>query len=230
MIKLSIVIPCHNEADNLAELLQEFSKVIGDDMELILVNNNSTDNTEKVLKEMINKYKFFTYINEPKQGYGRAILSGLRVASGEFIGWTHGDLQTPPADIIKAFDIIKQEGKSNNLYIKGNRKRRSFFDNIFTVGMSIFETIFLGKIMWDINAQPNIFHRSFFNKWINPPIDFSLDLYAYYFAKKNKNKIIRFPVYFPPRKRGESSWNHGFTSKWKFIKRTLLFSFNLKNS
>ena len=50
--------------------------------------------------------------------------------------------------------------------------------------MSLFETIYIGKALWDINAQPNIFHRQFFEGWSNPPFDFSLDLYALYMSKK----------------------------------------------
>ena len=82
--------------------------------------------------------------------------------------------------------------------------------------------------MWDINAQPSIFNRELYEKWIDPPKDFSLDLYAYYKAKKMNYKIKRFSVNFPPRKYGESKWNFSLSSKLKFIKRTILFSFNLK--
>lgn len=82
--------------------------------------------------------------------------------------------------------------------------------------------------VWDINAQPNIFHRSFFESLHNTPKDFSLDLYFLYMAKKRGLNVIRFDVLFPERVHGESSWNTGFLSKWKFIKRTIDFSIKLK--
>jgi hypothetical protein len=94
--------------------------------------------------------------------------------------------------------------------------------------MSIFETIYMRVSLWEINAQPNIFHKSFFANWKNPPHDFALDLYAYYRAQKIKLKIIRFPVCFPPRIHGQSKWNNSFADKWKFIKRTVGFSVKLK--
>jgi hypothetical protein len=62
----------------------------------------------------------------------------------------------------------------------------------------------------------------------NPPNDFSFDLYAYYLAKSNNYKIIRFPVLFPERIHGKSTWNTSLQSKIKFIKRTLDYSFKLK--
>ena len=82
--------------------------------------------------------------------------------------------------------------------------------------------------MWDINAQPNIFPKSFYLRWKNPPYDFSLDLYAVFMARKNKIKVIRFDVLFPKRIHGMSSWNTGLKAKWKFIKRTIDFSIKLK--
>lgn len=89
-------------------------------------------------------------------------------------------------------------------------------------------TDFMGKILYDVNAQPNIFSKEFFSSWENPPKDFALDLYALYMAKKNKLKVIRFNVLFPERIHGQSTWNTGLASKWKFIKRTMLFSLELK--
>ena len=94
--------------------------------------------------------------------------------------------------------------------------------------MSIFETVFMGKFLYDVNAQPNIFSKQFFSTWKNPPKDFSLDLYSLYLAKKRKQKITRFDVLFPERIHGESTWNTGLGAKWKFIKRTIGFSLELK--
>jgi len=94
--------------------------------------------------------------------------------------------------------------------------------------MGAFESIYLGVSLNDINAQPNLFHRSFFESWQDPPHDFSLDLYAFYMARKMGLEVIRFPVVFKDRMHGHSHWNFGWKSKWKFIKRTLDYSFTLK--
>ena len=83
--------------------------------------------------------------------------------------------------------------------------------------------------MWDINAQPTIFSRDLYEFWKNPPLDFSLDLFAFYMAKTNRYNIKRFSVDFPERIYGTSKWNIDFKTKLKFIKRTLKFSMKLKN-
>ncbi len=230
-MKFSIVVPCYNEAKNIPLILNEFDTIIKrNDIEVILVDNGSTDNTNEVIELYLSKYKFARSIKiDINQGYGFGIVSGLNVAKGELIGYTHADMQTNPTDLLTALEIVENLKNCENCYVKGNRKGRPLFDQIFTIGMSLFESLYLKKILWDINAQPNVFHRNFFEKIKDScPKDFSLDLYLLYMAKKMRFKVIRFKVVFPPRVFGKSSWNTGIISKWKFIKRTLDFSYKLK--
>ena len=94
-MKLSIVIPCYNEGKNIPLILSRFDEVINrKDIEALLVNNGSTDNSEEVLDELLPKYPFARVVNvQENKGYGYGILTGLREASGTFIGWTHADMQ-----------------------------------------------------------------------------------------------------------------------------------------
>ena len=228
-MKLSIVVPCYNEEKNIPLILERFRQVLKrTDVEVILVNNGSTDRSAEVLEKLLPQYSFAKTVLVPvNQGYGYGILQGLKAANAEYIGWTHADMQTDPYDVIKALEII-EKASSKDVFVKGNRKHRPAFDEFFTMGMSCFESIFLGARLYDINAQPNIFPKEFFESWNNPPHDFSLDLYALYMAKKKGLEVIRFPVLFPERQFGTSSWNTGLKSKWKFIKRTISFSVELK--
>lgn len=230
-MKLSIVVPCYNEAANLPHLLAAYAAAITrDDIEVLLVNNGSTDTSASVLAELAPQYsRFLRVVTVPvNQGYGFGILAGLQSATGDYLGWTHGDLQTPPPDVVRGLDIIEASAHPDTVYIKGTRVGRPLFDRFFTFGMSIFETLYLKRWLYDINAQPNIFPRSFFATWENPPHDFSFDLYVLYTAKKAKLHIVRFIVPFLARQHGHSSWNTGLKSKWKFIKRTIAFSLELK--
>ncbi len=228
-MKLSIVVPCYNEEENIPLILNKFNEVIKrDDVEVILVNNGSTDNSEDVFNELVPKYSFAKLVKvEVNQGYGYGILQGLKETKGQYIGWTHADMQTDPYDVIKALEIA-ENSKEEKIFVKGNRKGRPLFDVFFTFGMGCFETLLMGQFLWDINAQPNIFSRELFDNWQNPPFDFALDLFALYEAKKQGYKIIRFPVFFPERIHGSSHWNTGLAAKMKFIKRTIEFSFKLK--
>ncbi len=162
------------------------------------------------------------------QGYGHGILAGLREAKGEILGWTHADMQTDPMDFAKGLEFFNRYG--NDIFVKGKRQGRPLTDLFFTIGMSFFETILLKNPLWDINAQPTIFSKKNFQKWMNPPHDFSLDLFTYYMAKQSKLNIHRFPVLFSARAYGVSHWNINWSSKKKFIRRTIQFSIQLKKS
>lgn len=232
MIKLSVVIPCFNEAENIPLILKRFQAVgPRDDLELLLLDNGSTDDTARVLSELLPEYSFARTSRVPvNKGYGFGIMQGLKASKGEYLGWTHADMQTDPADLLRALDIIEARNHPRNIYVKGKRRGRPLSDSIFTLAMSVFESIYLGTSLWDINAQPNIFHRSFLQSWKSPPDDFALDLYAFYLARQQGLEIVRFDVHFPQRIHGSSKWNTGLAAKWKFIKRTLDFSTRLKQA
>ena len=225
---LSLVIPCFNEGDNIPILINNLKKVFKDNKhEVIIVNNGSTDQTKDLIEDLIATNSNFKVVHISENiGYGNGILKGLEIATGEILGWTHADLQTDPLDALKGLKSFEKEDKK--IFVKGLRKGRSIIDKSFTFFMSLFELFILGKYMRDINAQPTLFSRSLLESWKNPPIDFSLDLYAYYIALKYNYRISRFPVKFPKRIYGISKWNYSFTSKIKFIKRTIKFSMELK--
>ena len=226
-MKLSLVIPCYNEAANLPLLLERCASLDGPDIEVILVDNGSTDQSPEVLQTLLPKYPHCRSVRVPiNQGYGFGILSGLQAATGELLAWTHADMQTDPNDVLKGLAIFKAHG--TNIYVKGRRIHRPFADAFFTIGMSIFETPLLRTRLWDINAQPNMFSRTFFETWVNPPHDFSLDLYVYFTARNQGLPVYRFPVEFEQRAHGVSHWNVNWAAKKKFIMRTIDFSIELK--
>jgi glycosyltransferase involved in cell wall biosynthesis len=227
-MKLSLIIPCYNESENIPLIFQRCSKLINNGVfEVILVDNGSTDGSDKVIKSLLLKHSAIRSIRVPVNlGYGYGILEGLRVANGDILSWTHADLQTDPADIITGLKFFNKYG--TDIFVKGRRYGRPRKEIIFTIGMSFFESLLLRKTLWDINAQPTMFSRDFYESWKHPPHDFSLDLYAYYFAKIKCIKTYRFLVYFGPRAKGVSSWNIGVYAKLKFILSTINYRLELK--
>jgi len=228
--KFSLIIPCYNEAANLPSVLDRCGSLADDgSIEVVLVDNGSTDDTPQILAALLPRFPGTTTVRvERNRGYGFGILSGLRVARGSVLGWTHADMQTDPRDVLRGLTLFDQFGSDS--FVKGRRHGRPFADVFFTTGMSLFETILLGTPMWDINAQPTIFSRRFFDSWQNPPFDFSLDLYAYYCARKAGLGVHRFPVIFGQRAHGVSHWNVNWTRKREFIRRTVQFSLQLRKA
>ena len=226
-MKLSLIIPCYNEASNLPLLLEKCSLVTRTgEIEVILVDNGSTDATAAVLNHLLPSYPGCRSVRVAvNKGYGNGILAGLEIAQGDILGWTHADLQTNPQDALQG--LAKFNDSVDEIFVKGARYGRPMTDALFTFGMSIFETVLLRKRFWDINAQPTMFSRRFYKSWVNAPKDFSLDLYAYYMAKEANLRIVRFPVKFGVRAHGISHWNISWSDKLRFIKRTALYSWRL---
>lgn len=231
----SIVVPCYNEEKNIHKLVKRFEAIadgfISEGFELVLVNNGSSDGTYTAINQECKSHSFITKVNVlENQGYGYGIIQGLKACKGEWLGWIHADLQIPPEAFLEFREKIDgDKDKAQNTYFKGRRSNRPLSDVFFTACMGIFESLYLKQKLWDINAQPTLIHRSFYEKIKNPPYDFSLDLYVYYLAKKFKMDVIRVSVVQQQRKEGISSWNDGkLRARINFINRTLTFSKELK--
>ena len=237
---LSIILPCYNEQDNLEFLFNSLDPVAAahQDLEIILVNNGSTDNSLAVFEQEITKRNstiFKVVTVEKNIGYGYGILTGLRAANGDILSVTHADRQTDPMDVLKALDLfhknLHSETSEGSLLVKGYRKNRRPMEAFFSWGMGFLSSIALGTRLTEINAQPKLFSKSFFdNIEKDAPHDFSLDLYFLYHAKK-AGRIIDFPVYFAKRVAGEAKGGSGSSWKvrWKLMKRIFKYIFELSN-
>lgn len=232
---ISIVVPCYNEEKNIQRLIKRFvpiaKKLDSKGFELLLVDNASNDGTLKEIEKGANKFSFIkkVVIEGKNRGYGYGIIQGLKKCNGEWLGWIHADLQLPPEAILDFIKIVDSDPiKAKNTYFKGKRRNRPVSDTFFTIGMGIFESVYLRQWMWDINAQPTLIHRNFYQQLKYFPVDFSLDLYVYYMARRVKLHVVRVPVVQRKRKEGVSSWNNGMRARMKFIKRTYNYSKKLK--
>lgn len=235
-MQLSIVVPCYNEADNLVDLIAAFRAVAGEreDIEVIFVNNGSKDQSAGIFAEQLARpQNAFARVVDvvANEGYGHGILSGLRHAKGEYLAWTHADLQTDPADVVEAWKLLTASPDPKMSLVRGRRKGRPLLDRAFTGGMSLFASLALSSRLRDINAQPKVFHRSFFESIeAAAPKDFSLDLYWLYRANVRGLKSIEIPVFFHPRLRGEAKGGGSFKLKYKLTKRTARYIFELRRN
>ena len=222
MNQIEIVIPCFNEARNLPGLIQLLKELVeNSELSFVLVDNGSTDGSAEILSKVINP-KICVVTLEINQGYGGGILAGLRQCNRQFVGWMHSDLQTSPIVLLG-----KQFHATPNALIKGQRTGRRFSERLFTIGMAVIESIIFRQRLWDINGQPSIFPRKWFEKLENPPKDFSLDLFLYVQARRSGLNIIRPRVEFGKRFAGSSTWNTGIKSQIHFVKRTIRYSVSL---
>ena len=233
MNKLSIILPCYNESENLVNILERFKAVLKErtDIDIILVNNGSTDNSSEVFTRELAKpeFHFARLVDVPmNKGYGYGIMAGVRQADAEFIAWTHADMQTDPSDVLVALEKAESQANPSSTLIKGRRIARNPLDSFFTFGMSLISSVALSQKLYDINAQPKLFHQSFLDHLEDAPDDFSLDLYLLYKFRKMQYPIIDLKVNFADRLHGEAKGGGTFKGKIKLIKRTWAYIFKLK--
>ena len=233
--KITCVISCYNEEENLPKLIDEIKQYdLNKCFNFIIVNNGSLDNSFLVLENIKkkNKLKNIKFLNLNKNlGWGNGILEGLKRSDTSIVGWTHGDLEYSLSALLEINKIISKKKlfDDKNFFIKGKRINRQFGKYLMSKLMSYICSIILMQKMSDINAQPFFFHVSHYKKWTKPPKDLALDMFAYYkILKVNKCCEIRFNVEQTNRIHGSSSWNINFFSKFKLAYNFLKSAIKIK--
>jgi glycosyltransferase involved in cell wall biosynthesis len=227
--RLSVVLPCYNEARGLAGILRRFAEVdAGQDYELLLVDNGSRDNTQEVLGQLLPEHPRARCVPiEINQGYGHGIYTGLQAARGELLAWSHADLQTDPGDVFRALARLEQSPAPERVLVKGHRYGRRVGERIISRGMEVVALLLLRRCLREINAQPKLFHRGLLQHLNAPPPGFNFDVYVLYRAVSNGWTVDSIPVQFPPRPYGQSNWAATWRSKCRTIAHSVAFMLRL---
>lgn len=111
--KLSVVIPAFNEAVNLENLLPGLINHLtqaGITHEILVVNDNSSDNTEFTLQKLMGLYPSLRYVNNaPPNGFGLAVRCGLQAFTGDAVVIVMADGSDAPEDVVRFYRKL-QEG------------------------------------------------------------------------------------------------------------------------
>lgn len=104
-MKLSVVIPAHNEEQNVGRCVAELQAVLGGkygiDHEVIVVDDNSRDGTARVVEELMHDHPEIRLVRRsPPAGFGRAIRAGLDEVRGDVVAIYMADLSDDPEDLV----------------------------------------------------------------------------------------------------------------------------------
>jgi glycosyltransferase involved in cell wall biosynthesis len=105
-VKLSVVLPCHNEVDNLPETLQKVDAILAEIFsapegaaEIVVVDDGSQDGTADMVKQQSGCAPRRIVTHSDRRGYGAAVRSGLAAASGDRVVYMDADGQYDPQQI-----------------------------------------------------------------------------------------------------------------------------------
>ena len=111
-MKLSVVIPAHNEAGSIADTLRPLRDVLareGIPHEIVVVNDNSSDRTGAVLEELKHEIPGLRRVdNAPPNGFGLAVRKGLESVEGDVAAVMMADGSDSPEDLVKFYRKIEE--------------------------------------------------------------------------------------------------------------------------
>lgn len=142
-MKLSIIIPAHNEEQRLPPVLKAyaefFTRKYGDQVELILVPNGCDDRTAQVAEVLRESFPIIRILSDPgRVGKGGAVMLGARYATGDLIGFVDADGATSP----EAFDDLVENIGSAGCIIASRWMKDSIVEPKQPVSRRIASRIF----------------------------------------------------------------------------------------
>ncbi len=125
---LSVVIPAHNEEGSIRETVLAFHEELRIEKiphEILVINDNSKDATETILKDLSKKIKEVRYINNtPPNGFGFAVRKGLNEFKGDCVAIVMADMSDRPVDLVTYYRKMVNEDLDavfGSRFIKGGK-------------------------------------------------------------------------------------------------------------
>tara|TARA_B100002052_G_C15884357_1_gene600858 strand:- start:1949 stop:2653 length:705 start_codon:yes stop_codon:yes gene_type:complete len=229
---ISIIIPCFNEEKFIKKLLNKIQIVKKRrklKLEIIVVDDGSTDNSKNIIK----KFKNVKLICQKNSGKGAAVQNGIKNAKGYYILIQDADLEYDPNDYIKMFAKLNVDKVAvyGSRYINKQKKikfqlhkNQEFLPFIFNFILMFIFMIFFKNVITDLLTGYKIYERKFFQKLKIRSKGFEADHEITAKLVKSNYKIIEVPINYSPRTRREGKKINIFDS-FKAIKTIIYFKF-----
>lgn len=135
-LRLSLVIPCYNEAGRIELLYKDLQTFINSWtgwLEIIIVNDGSKDNTYDLLHAhpvYRQHSSIITIVSQQNTGKGGALRNGVLKTTGDFILTLDADMATSPMQLIKWLDMLGWELENDTIYIGSREHMNSTINNV----------------------------------------------------------------------------------------------------
>ncbi|MFL5472270.1 MAG: glycosyltransferase family 2 protein [Gemmatimonadales bacterium] len=169
--ELSIVVPVHNEADNLSRLTEEIRRALDGrvDYEIVYVDDGSDDGSAEGLARLATEKPGIRLVrHRERAGQSAAIVSGVEAARAPWIATLDGDGQNDPADILPMLDMVQNSVRLSarppvRLIIGNRRRRRDRWDKRMAGRIAnVVRSRVLGDGTPDTGCGLKLFERSAF--------------------------------------------------------------------
>ncbi len=205
-LQISIVLPAHNEAENLPALVKDitgYMHELGWDYEIIAVDDGSTDSTKEVIERLRSGDNRIKGVYHPKnRGYGAAVRSGFSAAEKEWVFFTDSDRQFD----IKEISKLAEYSDSADLVIGYRKNRRDNFMRKLNAGIfNLAVNILFGLWVRDIDCAFKLIRKEVVQKARLESNGALINTELLVRAKKFGYKIKQVPVSHYPRLKGEQS-------------------------
>jgi len=206
---VSVVVPAHNESQNLSILLPRLHRALNEarrEFEILLVDNASTDDTQEIVRAFQAAMPELRLVLEPQMGYGRAVLAGFRAAKGDVLATLRADNQEKPEDLCRIMELREKENRDLYKAIRMHRMRQ---EGLMRVVVSfVFNALF--KLMFpvksrDINASPKVLTRAFYESARLESKDWFIDAEIMIKAERLGIAIGALPIEYQARLKGRST-------------------------
>jgi len=195
---LSVIVPVYNEAKTIRQIIEKIYAV-NIDKEIIVIDNCSTDGTQKILGEL--RYDNLKIIyHSSNRGKGASFLTGLDNAIGEYIVVQDADLEYDPNDYLRLFEEIK-DGKAD--MVSGARFFQGHQGLLMHVAGNKFLTFVLnfiyGAKLNDCATCYKLAGREVYKSFRLEKTGFDIDFEIICKALRKKLKIKELQVTYHPR-------------------------------
>lgn len=202
---LSVVVPVHNEEENIAPLIREIESALQGflDYEILYVNDGSTDGTSKRLIESKSQCTNLRIINHMQScGQSTALRTGIKAAKGDWIVTLDGDGQNDPADIKT---LISALGQGIDL-VGGNRRhsrRDSWIKRVSSVIANGIRSRLLKDSTPDTGCGLKLIRREVF---LDLPYFDHMHRFLPALVQRRGGGVISVPVNHRAREHGKSKY------------------------
>ena len=207
--ELSIIIPTLNEAENLPLLLPRIAAAMETvTYEVILVDDDSRDNTPAVCAELAHKYPLTLLVRkQPTDGLSGAVLHGMKQAAGEYLAVMDADLQHPPEklpELLAPLQTNEADFVLGSRYVEGGGTAEgwTFYRKINSGLATLLARPFAGKTTDPMSGFFALRRSSYAAANRLTPLGYKIGLEL--MCKCRVSRVREIPIHFGLRVRGQS--------------------------